>query len=664
VQQTTTILQQAVSSMKMWLHVYNVRELGGKYRLFVDKTWYLNTNSKVILGSQQCKVLGFALNQYIDVKDFVPVGKYLIPNPTFVHGKYSAVNSERAKVADKSQTTPLIWLFENFTRQADLNPLSAIDSTGEVRLFLLNSAEKDFNTDLHYKECIEPMSRNVVPELLARLKNSRHVAQLNSSKETNHAAFTTGGKGIDDAGKTVFNQPLSGVELALNFDIYKPNPCFLERNYGRDVMAELEIINENEVIADPFKGANIAAELQIDNDNEVTALPLIAKEIAAELQINNDNVVTALLDVESPPQILSVDPAVINQGNTEEFTITGVDFTGVSSVGQIDFGAGITVDSIESQTSTLILVRITAAYSATLGNRTLEITFDDNQVATLVDALSVDFTLEALNFIAAHESATGVTMATLQRSTVNGRYQRLRGAFTTNGTDFLGGALLYRYLPYTPSNDTTASFLGYAIDAISNLTDLNYVNFVAGDINVNGVTGGTSKCAQSSFVPSVDATAGRNSFSFFVYSRTNEITNLDCGITTDTPILSRCELRMKRSNDFVGAVNSTSQVVTTGNNTIINDTRGLIGLNRVSSANFQIVQNGVVIDTRTNASAADLPNLQFCFHGVNLGGLQGISTRQYCTLIIAKGLTANQLADLNELVQWENTNIITGGRNV
>jgi len=89
------------------------------------------------------------------------------------------------------------------------------------------------------------------------------------------------------------------------------------------------------------------------------------------------------------PTITSIDPAEINQGQTETIIVTGTNFTAVSTVGQVSLGTGVTINSVTVDNDTTITLEVTAAYDATLGERTLEITFDDAQVATLVDALSV-----------------------------------------------------------------------------------------------------------------------------------------------------------------------------------------------------------------------------------------------------------------------------------
>lgn len=75
----------------------------------------------------------------------------------------------------------------------------------------------------------------------------------------------------------------------------------------------------------------------------------------------------------------------------------------------------------------------------------------------------------AQNFITAHELATGLTMGATQQTAINGYIDRLSGNGTLHGTDLLTMFIQYgtTLMPCCPSNDSTASAVGYELDLLS-----------------------------------------------------------------------------------------------------------------------------------------------------------------------------------------------------
>ena len=102
---------------------------------------------------------------------------------------------------------------------------------------------------------------------------------------------------------------------------------------------------------------------------------------------------------------------------------------------------------------------------------------------------------EAVDFIAAHETATGVAMDAIQKSAVCGFVSRLKGSGTTNGTDLWTAFTNAdtRIFPLAPSSNSVASADGCRIELMTQTQRGTYFNFVAGDFQPNGVTGGSTK---------------------------------------------------------------------------------------------------------------------------------------------------------------------------
>jgi len=91
-----------------------------------------------------------------------------------------------------------------------------------------------------------------------------------------------------------------------------------------------------------------------------------------------------------PPVLEGIDPVVGMRGAEDlSVTIMGQNLDNVEDVGDVSFGSGITVDSLDEVISTEITVRITIASDATLGPRDISVT-----VPTGTDTLENAFTVQ------------------------------------------------------------------------------------------------------------------------------------------------------------------------------------------------------------------------------------------------------------------------------
>ncbi|MFT3713978.1 MAG: hypothetical protein QM817_40470 [Archangium sp.] len=89
-----------------------------------------------------------------------------------------------------------------------------------------------------------------------------------------------------------------------------------------------------------------------------------------------------------PPSISSVSPLRLFIGRSQEVTVSGSD-TKWTSAATIDFGAGITVDSVTTASPTGLVAKISVAQTAALGARTVTVT-EGSDVARYVGAVHVD----------------------------------------------------------------------------------------------------------------------------------------------------------------------------------------------------------------------------------------------------------------------------------
>ena len=121
---------------------------------------------------------------------------------------------------------------------------------------------------------------------------------------------------------------------------------------------------------------------------------------------------------------------------------------------------------------------------------------DGSSFAASVDSLlTVSSITEAGTFITALETQTSDTMGARQKDAVNRLVWMLKGNDTTNSTDLwtsFSGTNNVMYI-YCPTTDSTASFDGYKINLLNPTFFGTFVNMVAGDINKEGIVGGSGK---------------------------------------------------------------------------------------------------------------------------------------------------------------------------
>jgi len=265
------------------------------------------------------------------------------------------------------------------------------------------------------------------------------------------------------------------------------------------------------------------------------------------------------------------------------------------------------------------------------------------------------FDANAIAFILAHEASTGLTMGDTQKNAINNLYKRLKGQGTTNSSNLYNMAVSNgaRIFPLCPTNDSTASENGYKLDLVSDGANIGtYNNFVSGDFNVNGATGGTTKWFDS----------GKNATQFsltnvshWVYSRTNS-----AGTFSEIGTNSRTQLDLRVSGNLARIR--------------INDNTTNTISNTSSLRFFGISRNGTTkyfINQTTKTSVGTVANVSssvvISFHAQTNGGGVSLteSTRQLSFYIVGlSDLTQNEIDDLYYCVQQYQTEVITGGRQV
>jgi len=257
---------------------------------------------------------------------------------------------------------------------------------------------------------------------------------------------------------------------------------------------------------------------------------------------------------------------------------------------------------------------------------------------------------EGLAFISAHETATGLTMGDIQKGAVCGFIDRLKGNGTTNGSDIWTTAVSRgaRMWIHCPTNDSTISFNGCNIELFSQTTLGTFNNFLSGDLTVFGLKGGTTKY----FDTNKNIQNYGNNCTYGVYVQDNiQETLFECGQDFRNYMLTR-----DISNRFQLRIGGTSTLIT--NNT---NSQGLFSGSR-SLTVIEQHKNGVLKLSGGSAYSTDIART-FPFHAYVVGGSYS-TKRQSIYFLGLPYMSANEHADLYEAIQWYQTNVITGGRNV
>jgi hypothetical protein len=360
----------------------------------------------------------------------------------------------------------------------------------------------------------------------------------------------------------------------------------------------------------------------------------------------------------APPTVISISRTTWNQGESYgAFTITGTGFATAAPTGAVSLGAGITLGTYTVDSDTQITVNTASVdLTATLGTRDVTVTTPAGS-DSLLGGVTVDYTLEAVAFIATHNTATGLSMASLQQNAVNGLFQRVRGAFTTNGNNVKS---FIKALPlFAPTNDSTASAAGYALDFLLT-NNITWTGFVAGDFTPTGLQGGAGKYGLFGFAPnSLSNDAGLG-----VYKRSAGVDN--------TWVIGSSINAGNADGFMIFPQNTATQAWsrlfdTDGGLVTLTDTTntGYIHAQR-TAGNKTFYKNGIA-NTAARAIAITAKNtFNLMVMGFNRGGtLTNNWTGNSGGFCVTDGtMTAAQIRDLSDAIVWYQQNIITGGRAV
>lgn len=268
--------------------------------------------------------------------------------------------------------------------------------------------------------------------------------------------------------------------------------------------------------------------------------------------------------------------------------------------------------------------------------------------------------IEALDFISAHETATGVSMDQIQKDGICGFVDRLKGNGTTNGTDLwtIFTNADAKIFPLAPSSDLVSSADACRMELITQTQRGTYINFVAGDFQPNGVTGGSTKIFRCGNAPT-DYPADDLGFGAYVVNRINVSSVALCGVDAasgsnvqaifDRTLLTESAARVQ---DLDG-----TQI------TAARPTTGMYYVQRSGTTKEHYVDNTQLFSV-TSSFTTVRTSVEMGFHAFNRANTTLIESLSTLGMYVygAPYLSSTEYADFIESITWYQQNIITGGR--
>ena len=279
-------------------------------------------------------------------------------------------------------------------------------------------------------------------------------------------------------------------------------------------------------------------------------------------------------------------------------------------------------------------------------------------------------------FIAAHETATGLTMNNVQRAAVLNACLGLKGSGLAGYTDYLWDGLSSAgasWAIYCPVSDSVANASAYSIELFDPSTLLTLVGFVPADITVNGMIGGTGKYLKMGVAP--DQYPQDNAFAM-VYNRTqsppaNAAMYGSCslqadvfGINNNASVITTAFSNRLAAGLNGGRLNNVAYAVTPS----INRQAGINAVTRTSSLSQQAwTDTGIRSQTAGNTDEWSYTpsDREYYVHAANgSAGEHRATTAQLCGFMCGPCDNLRAFDQIKAVFTRFQQEVITGGRHV
>lgn len=224
------LLKEVISGLNATITFSRVDVVTGGWKCYTTNTAWFYTGNTVDIGGNLYFVESFVWNEYLvltnNENELVINKPYELTAPTFKHGKLKATTIEMLNRPEQRNYFPIVWMFELSPRGGASDVDTVFESTGSVRMFIMNTASySDYTTQDHYTNVINPLS-NLVKLLLNALKAHKRTGKIFTNTNLPHAKFTNDTGETDSEGNNILPFELSGIELDIDLPIKFNLNCF------------------------------------------------------------------------------------------------------------------------------------------------------------------------------------------------------------------------------------------------------------------------------------------------------------------------------------------------------------------------------------------------------------------------------------------------------
>lgn len=198
----------------------------GTFTFLCKDTGYLTAGYDITIGLLTYTVVSFDCNVSITVSgSSLPTQlTFDLYPPIYKHGTITKVASELNAMLSFKDRTPLIFLHEIVEEKYHFDPLDAVDTDADVRLYFLTGCNVKDWTQLQGDSLgVQPM-RNLWNRFIVALSISQYVQDMTSiGSVKNYNIF--GNTNDNGTVKNIFNEFLSGVQAKITIPFLKNCDC-------------------------------------------------------------------------------------------------------------------------------------------------------------------------------------------------------------------------------------------------------------------------------------------------------------------------------------------------------------------------------------------------------------------------------------------------------
>jgi hypothetical protein len=436
VEDLVTLINTELTGTSAW-----VDNGDGTYTITLCNTYWLNTMETVTIDSVEFTDLVVVKDTSLTVTGAsIPTAiTFFLDVPSYYHGTVIQTNEEiTASSPNVTARTPMVYLLEiisdDFKSDED-----SLERTSDLRLFFLTEAdEKNWKTDTHYTDAIDPMRKMVSFFVDEVLKKSKGLGKIEEYTVTNHANF---GVYTTDKGHTkkIFNDSYSGCELRITLPIKADMSCGCDGVFSKIKYVDSDSTIQSSdygstIVCTPCSGGLDGTAVAKDSDSNILSTTTIPSGTTVDIPISNST-----LNVNKSDATLISSETILAEGtssyNVADSTVksTGVVYTStVKATETFTIPDVAWTDSDSTPKTSEYGAAITCA--ASVINTTGAQTLHTGQVVSYAtnDDASRDFGRDVSHYILSWNNYFGHTQRFT--STIGGYYdQTLAGYYDVNG---------------------------------------------------------------------------------------------------------------------------------------------------------------------------------------------------------------------------------------